>query len=81
MREAICASLLLAFAVPGLAADEPPGDRRENVSRQDRGTAEEARAQSGAAAALGARVSTAQLRRCEGLDGPRKLACVEAAKH
>lgn len=40
----------------------------------------EDKAQSGAAAANGARVYTVLLRRCEGLRPDRKLACVEAAK-
>ena len=80
MKKAICASLLLAFTVPVFAADDLPGERRELAPKADRVTPDEERAQSGAAAAIDARVFTAQLRRCEGLDPPRKLACVEAAK-
>jgi len=57
-------------------ADEAPDRARERVEE----SSPEAKAQSGAAAADEARIYTAQLKRCEGLSGTQREACVELAR-
>lgn len=82
---ALGACLAVLFLTASLhAEDQPARDEHPgpSVQAQQQGETEKpaSRAQSGAAAADEARIYTAQLRRCEGFDGARRDACVEAAK-
>jgi hypothetical protein len=69
-------SAILAACLTAAAADletqKQPQDGSEPLPPQ--------RALSGAAAADEARIYTAELKRCEGLDGPRRADCVETAR-
>lgn len=63
------------------ARDEHPGPKaQQGEPARPEKEKPDPRAQSGAEAADEARIYTAQLRRCEGLDGALRDACVEAAK-